>query len=100
MHKQSAGSETEKNSDSYPLALALAAENHKNKKTRELWRKAASVSVFAFRELTFTDLLWSPGLVRSQEVLLESRRSLEVGHKNEHIPTESQEAFGLSVGKL
>lgn len=86
-----------KKSDNYPLALALAAENHKNEKTRELRREAASVSVFAFGELTFTDLLWSPGLVRPQEVLLESRRSLGVRHKNEHVPTESQEAFGFAA---
>lgn len=48
--------------------------------------------MFVFGELTFTDLLWSPRLVGPQEVLLETRRSLEVRHTNKHIP-ELQEAF-------
>lgn len=48
--------------------------------------------------LTFTDLLWSPWLVRPQEVLLETRRSLEVGAKTNRFNCTSRKLLVLLRG--
>lgn len=42
-------------------------------------------------ELTFTDLLWSPRLIRPQQILLETRRSLGIEKENMNI-------FGSTFG--